>query len=692
MSFDLPHHRLISHRTVQSFLLFAAAMILAIPLAGADASAPATVSPPRVEVLLDGSRSTAPAAVADRAALIADLLLPPTRTVWRVDRGVAKVPLVAGISFDSRYSDYANAMQQVVVPLAGADPGTIVILIGDGFESAVGPDLAPAICALVSDGADRDQIDQAVLNQAKTSLESAVAAANLHFLILDSAAKPASGGLFPWLIGQRPETARISLPVLDLGTLITELTRLGLDFGKPWNIGGGVQICTGNLTINPPEGSSTVDLYINAVGDDGGFTVAVNGPDGKALPVTPADGSGSGLRLLKRDDVGVGRAYTVLGADSGPALTIVSSMPVQVLAFAQPKLAQRMELAPPWTADALFTGDVIQLIHHWTRVPSGDPVSPELEKTLMEGSTLQFMGTSITPITSATMPAAAGISPLTIVVKEPWASRVTLAPLALSWRVPEPLVLSGGFAVNTQVAGQPVLLELAQSGGRKPLSAVSVMLVGPAGVSRPVVLSSDSDHHGSWRAMIPFSGGDLGSWTLDHVVPTGSESVKIAIATGHSVTVDITRDWLPWIIAGLVILLVMLLLLWWYIATMPRWKGELLERNGAHFLLSAMPGVPRRTTSHGLSDLGHQLQFTLHRNGVVIDGFASGITVYINGLQVAPGVMLNSGNDLEVVSPFGNRVHARFFASETQAKAWDHERAQINAMTDFDQEHVIIEG
>ena len=666
--------------------------------AGAAASTPgaatvpvaAPVKGPRVEVLLDGSRSTAQAAALDRAALIVDELLPSARTLWRFDRAVGKIPTVAGAAFTSRYSDYGLAMQQVVAPLAGADPGTVVVVVGDGQEAAATPDLAPALIALAPAGSDRAQLDAAILANEEAGLTASVAARNLHFLILDVAAKPGAGGLFPWLIGQRPETARISLRGLDLGALVTEFARLGWDFGNPWIVGGGVQRCDKSLTLATPEGSPTVEVYVNALSDDGAFTVGFfTAGDHKPLPAAAADGSGSGLRVLVRDDAGVGRAYTLLGDDDGAAVDLVTSAPVQVLAFAHPHLAHAVTLAAPLTMADIFAGDTVALTHQWTRMPGGAPVSATLAAELAKDSTLYFDGRSITPIDGVTLPAAEGLGRVELRMTGPWAARVDDTPLDLKWVVAEPLVLTGGFTAGSVVAGQTVNVELRQSGGRKTLATVTATVSGPGGSTRPVALKSDG---GIWKESLQFSGADLGSWTLsDAGGPAGAETAKIVIANGRYATVEITRDWMPIIIIGLLILLALLALAYVIYASLARWRDEMLERNGARFLFSALPGPKARTTSHGLPGLKGRVLFTLvKKEGISVGAFAPDVLVYINGKAVSPGAMLKPGNDLEVVA--GNeRIHARYFSSAAEAGTWDHQKAQIDPRSDFDHEHLIIE-
>jgi hypothetical protein len=379
----------------------------------------------------------------------------------------------------------------------------------------------------------------------------------------------------------------------------------------------------------------------------------------------------------------------VLGADAGPALTLVTSAPVQVLAVARPHLSHHMQLTPPAVAGDLFAGDPIGITHLWTRAPGATAVSATMAKALGDSASLYFDGRTITPIDAITLPAAAGVGRVDLRLTGPWAARIDTTPLDLTWRVAEPLVLTGGFTASTLVAGQAVHLELTQSGGRKALPAVTAYLTGPGGASRQLDLQAEG---GTWKAVVPFSSADLGVWTLDHAAgPAGAESAKLAIAGGRSATVEVTRDWLPIIIIALAVLLAALIASYLIYRMLPRWGGELLERGGARFLFSALPGPKARTTSHGLPALQGKLLFTRKGDGVTLDGFVPGAVVYVNGHQVAPGAVLKPGNDLEVVLPSGERIHARFFASAAEAGGWDHQKAQIDPRSDFDHEHVIIE-
>jgi hypothetical protein len=679
--------------------LFALTIACAVAANAGDAAPveakPAGPATAAVVALVDTSRSSAPAAIADRIRFVVDGVLPltaPGRTVWTVGRVPAKVDNLARTAFATRWSDYRLAFAEAFTPLKDSTGRTLVVLAGDGLMEAVYDGMPPDHLAGLPADATRDQINARLMERTAGDQAAFVRRPDVAWLLLDTAPEAETGSFIGWIAAGRKDAVRIGLGEMSLVPLLTALDRQGLRLagrdltGSKGDLpiasipGGGGTASWGFVL---PEGCTEATLLVNAAGNLGEWTLDIAGS------------AAAGWKIARTDDDGVARVIRITGCEAGGEATVKiagARQDYEIAAVHSTRIVHTMTVLPAPGTDFLFTGDPATIQHRFTRAPGTTPVSAALAAELLKASEVRFDGKPLAKPDALMLPVTAGKADLRLVIAGPWAPLVDTKPLTIDWKRAEPLVLTGGFQREKAYDGENVGLAFAQNKtGRRTVKQATVT-IGDGTRTKQVPLTLTAD--GALTGFVTFTADERATWTIDakQTLQGDRETGRFATAAPASDAVRIVRNWWPLIIAGILLLLALLgLWLWWYL-TRPRFRGEVFEHAGGLHPLTACPGERARDLSLGLPAFQGAAVFQAVRGATVIAKLDPSATLYVNGKAVTVGtdpLVVPPGTDIELVQG-GRRAHGRFFANAEQAKAWAAEQAAIDLAKDFESEHVII--
>ncbi len=646
---------------------------------------------PRIIVLVDGSGATAPdIQVRDRLRLVVDHLLPKERQIWHFDRDIRRIPSLSEVGFESRWSDYHLAFSQVAGLAQESSRSTVALLLGGGQISIQGPTEATPGPASTQDALN-------IAAQARTTGDFAtlVAGNALRWLVISPALpsdSPAPGiepGLWDWIHRIRPDTRFLSARHLLLSEVLPALHGAGVPL--PGQIlGGTVRVLSPGApaaTFDLKEGSPSVDLYLNALGEDPDFAVALTA-NGSPL---------KGEQIQEVDGLGVARHLVLTGLDAGATISMGMSgfsQGYEVVALAHPRILHRMSIQADSDDGRFYTGDRLPIGHLFTRAPGATPVAASTSRDLLAQAKLLLNGQELPSLAQLDLPGEPGSAALALAAGGTQAPWVSSEPLQITWGVIQPIELSGGFSRNRTIEDGRVDLRFTVSGGRRRLVDLPLTLVCEDGRRQTLTLAAVPGTRDYQIRNHSFSVGERGHWRILEEQRLGESSTRVIPGSGLSLTIDVSRDWLPTILlAGLAVVGGGGLSLWWLMSR-PRFTHQILDADGTCRELANLPGM-RRGSSWGLSAFVRTVMFNLDPQGAVqLALVVPAARLHINGRPVAVGtpVKLRSGSDIEVVLPNHQRIHARFWTSIQDREAWSPDRAQIDLGRDLAGEHVILEA
>lgn len=675
------------------------APLLLVPLLGAGESPPP--EPLAATVIVDGSRSTGDDAFRDRLALFTDTFLARRggRALTVVTGAAAPAERVGDLPWTSRASNYLLAFQQAVRPLLGDQAGKLVVLVGDGRIEVIGDATEPP-AGFMPEGVDnptRVDLNQAALARLQREHATDIADRRLAWLVVETARPDRPAPVFDWMASQRPDLRRIDSEALTLALMERVLTEAGRPApGRPLtgDSGGAVILIEPGVTlVSVPEGCTGLRIALNALDGNGAYRVVVREQGGAEL----------GSRLQAVDPDGPARFWTASGLDAGGNLEILvdaAEGAFELEVHADVALQHRMALRKGAEFVDLFPGDEAELEHTFSRADGravSDPTATALRADLelsLDGAPLP-----LAPAAPLVLPDA-GEHTLAATFTRP---EVASQPLVFTIAAATDLILRGGFADDGIWEDSTVDLAFEARGGRRHLSEIAVVVIGPDDSRETVTLAPDSDNPRVFRAALERSSSQRGTWRIDpEALPDGASGrLEIATVAGDEAAgvgqrygeVVVSWDWRLAALLALILLLCLLgLLLWWWL-TRPRLGSEILVHEGQDVGLAALPGPVARHTSWGLAAFGKALLFTKGRTGVTVERRDKACRLFLNGRPVeATSVGIVPGNDLELVTADGQRVHARFFASTAERKGWTPEQAQIDLDRDFSSPHFVLEG
>ena len=648
---------------------------------------------PRVIVLVDGSGATAPdVQMRDRLRLVVDHLLPKDRQIWHFDREIRRIPSLAEVGFESRWSDYHLAFAQVADLGRGLPKPMVAIVLGGGQISVQGPIDPPAALGLPASPESRNAAAQARIT---TDFAGLLAGDGLHLLVLsptipvESPAPGADSGLWDWLHRIRPDVRFLSAKHLLLSEVLPALHGLGVPLGGQI-LGGTVQVLgpgSPAVTFDVKEGSPSVDLFINGLREDPDFAVAVaaNGRPLKAEQIQEVDG------------LGVARHLVLTGLDAGAAISLGMSgfsQGYEVLALAHPRILHRMSIQTDSDDGRFYTGDRLPIGHVFTRAPGTTPVAASTSRDLLAQAKLLLNGHELPSLAQLDLPAEPGTATLAFTEGGTQASWVSSEPLQISWGIVPPIELSGGFSRSKTIEAGRVDLRFTVTGGRRRLAELPIILGCEDGRRQTLVLNAVPGTRDYLIRNYSFSEGERGLWNIAEEQCLGEVTARVVAGPGLSLSIDVSRDWLPTILLeGFALAVGGGLLVWWWMAR-PRFTHQILDAEGSCRNLSDLPGT-RRGCSWGLPSFVGAVNFALDPQGAVqLTLLVAPAKLFVNGQPMSLGapVKLRSGSDIEIVLPNHQRIHARFWTSIQDREAWSPDRAQIDLGRDLAGEHVILEN